>query len=165
MHPMADIKPRDPCAPIRRVRAARIATIALLAALALSRAAGAGSVQRGFRVGVELNAPPVQVAAPAKSVALNNPAAAPHALSVTHALSIRAVSTGYMLRLEVVDPAVRSVEILGLGRPLRLTSGVREVFVPPGTDADELALSYTVTYAQAVEPGESSIPFRATIVP
>lgn len=136
-----------------------------MAALALSRTAGADSLERSFRVGVVLSAPPVQLAAPLKSVALNTPGAAAHALSVAHALSIRASSTGYMLQFEVIDPTVRSVEVVGLGRPLHLTTGVRQVFVPPGNDAEDLTLSYTVTYAEPVQPGALSIPFRATIMP
>ncbi|HXS51294.1 MAG TPA: hypothetical protein VN782_02085 [Usitatibacter sp.] len=71
-------------------------------------------------------------------------------------------SSGYLVRFEVVDPAVEHVEIRGLGPVIRITSGAREVFVPPNRDEQ------TITYSVEVRPGSrlaGAPPVRATLLP
>jgi len=68
---------------------------------------------------------------------------------------------GYLVRFQVIDPAVEEVEIHGLGPVIRIASGTRDVFVPPG-------LSGTISYRVKIRPGSeptAAAPVRATLLP
>jgi hypothetical protein len=130
-------------------------------------ALAANTVQRGFSVTVHSSAP-VQIGASPKAFTLP-PAAGPRgAVTVRNALTIRAPATsGYNLRFDIADPAVRSVDVFGFAQPIHLTPGGVEIFVPAQASGPhgELTLSYAVTYAERATPSEDATPFRVTFLP
>jgi hypothetical protein len=142
------------------------AAIALPAAIlaVLSGSALAGSVAQGFHVRVDLNASTgVRLEAPATAAIV--PAADPHSVTVPSALVIRTSRTHALrIRLEVVDPAVKSIEVLGLGKPVHVERGPTSVLVPPEGKDGTRTLSYVVSYGK---DGRSrrGVPLLATVIP
>lgn len=137
---------------------------ALLAALlaAPCASAAAASVAQGFHVRVDLNASTgmrLEAAPAAATVPATGPVTVPNALVIrtfrAHALR---------LRLEVVDPAVKSVDVLGLGKPVHIEHGGKSVLVPSAGKDGTRTLSYVVSY---VGDGRArgSVPLLATVMP
>jgi len=68
---------------------------------------------------------------------------------------------GYLVRFQIVDPAVEEVEIHGLGPVIRISSGAKDVFVPSGP-------SETISYRVKIRPGSeptAAATVRATLMP
>jgi hypothetical protein len=131
---------------------------------ALGLPAAAGTVSHGFNVTVDLNgAGGVKVDARAQeAIALGGGG---HSVTVANALVLgRFPSRALRMQLEIVDPAVKSVEVLGLGAPVHLERGPRSVLVPSEGADGPVTLSYVVHYADGGgQPAR--VPLRATIVP
>lgn len=133
-----------------------------LAALCLP--AAAGNVSRGFNVTVDLNGGSgVRLEAPAAAPIA--PTAAGNSVTVANALVIRTYrARALRLRLEIVDPAVKSVEVLGFGKPVHVEGGAASVLVR-SEGADGLrTLSYVVHYGKDARQ-RARVPLLATIVP
>jgi hypothetical protein len=70
------------------------------------------------------------------------------------------------VRLERFDPAVREVEVEGLGRPVTVTDSA--VLVIPSAEGKapvRRTLNYTVRYSDMVIPGFRPAPLRISVLP
>lgn len=147
-----------------RLRCARAAIVGVAMA-ALPFCAWAGSASTRFGVTVKV-AP--AIALRGESAAATPVKGATRTLSVSNALAIRdAAAMGYRLRFEIMDPGVRSVDVLGFERPIHVESGNPTVYLPSqtGMPSTPRTLTYVVTYAEGVEPAGHSIPMRMTVQP
>lgn len=68
--------------------------------------------------------------------------------------------SGYLVRFEVVEPAVALVEIHGVGPKIRIASGAKEVFV----SSSQAVISYSVKFHPGVAHSVSP-PVSATLLP
>jgi hypothetical protein len=138
--------------------------IAAAALALLCGSAGAGTVNQGFHVTVDLNrARAARLEAPAIAVAAL--AARPYSIAVRNALVVPTFPTQALrLKLEIVDPAVASAEILGLGKPVHVEGGGASVLVPSDATGGTRTLSYVLHYAHDERP-HRRVPLRATLVP
>ena len=127
----------------------------------LSSPGWAGSVSHGLTVRVKLAAR-IAIEARPKSAAATD---AGRALSVRNALVIRpGQAHGLRIRFEIMDPAVSSVEVLGLGKPLRVARDAPAVVAGP-EDSAPRSLSYVVHYGDSGETPRGSVPIRVTLLP
>jgi hypothetical protein len=84
-------------------------------------------------------------------------------VEVAEANVFEVISTmrSYALQFEITDPEVVSVEIEGLGRPVRVVPGGTSVSFTPATNAERRIrrnLTYTVHYAPTAKPGPRRMP-------
>ena len=70
------------------------------------------------------------------------------------------------LQLERFDPAVREVEVEGLGDPVTVTdSTILVIAADAGKAPVRRTLNYTVRYARTVFPGFRPAPLRISVLP
>lgn len=136
----------------------RVVLVLLIGACS-AHAAVARETHAGFNVRVRVLNSGRAASVRKAVVSATSPPATSRLNQLSFAVTTRA---GYFVRFEVVDPAVELVEIHGLGPEMRMASGTRDVFVPPGQEGR--VVSYSVT----VRPGaelSAAPPVRATILP
>lgn len=128
----------------------------------LSSPAWAGSVSHGFSVRVKPPGASVAIEAHPKSAAATDEG---RSLSVRDALVIRpGLAHGLRIRFEIVDPAVSSVDVLGLGKPLHVEHDAAAVVAGPDDSATR-RLSYVVHYGDSSRTPRRSVPLRVTLLP
>ena len=71
----------------------------------------------------------------------------------------------FKVRLEVIDPAVKSVEVSGLGRTISVAKEPVEVTLPIETNdaIHESRLTLTVKYREGAESRARDVPLRVTL--
>lgn len=126
----------------------KVLAAALLAAACMAGNATARESRAAFQVRVRLMG---------TGHAANIPKSAASAGELSFALSTHA---GYLVRFEVMDPAVALVKIHGVGSEIRIASGTKEVFVP----SSQAVISYSVQVRPGAELSVSPA-VRATLLP
>lgn len=135
-----------------------LATLLLSGACAVADAA-ARDTRAGFNVRVRILGSGHAASASKSGSSGRAPSQMPSVNTLEFGANTRA---GYFVRFEILDPAVKWVEVHGLGAGVRIASGSRDVFVPSSQEGRPI--SYRVTVRPGIELSVSP-PVRATLVP
>jgi len=80
-----------------------------------------------------------------------------------HAVSLRLPrAEPFRLRLEVIEPAVQSVEISGLGQIIRVGKDAVEIALPARSAIRALNLTCVIKYHEGAQP--QGVPLRMTLI-